>query len=84
MKLSDIPILIHTIQYDVGPPFAAITASPHLERLSTRFKVGIFDLYSRDTLLLSDPFIPQMLLEVVCMQRCFNLHTCGCGSDWNA
>lgn len=54
MKLSDIPILIHTAQRDVGPPFAAITASAHLERLSTRFKVGIFDLFSRDACVRSD------------------------------
>ena len=27
MNLSNIPFLIHWVLYDVGPPFAAITAS---------------------------------------------------------
>ncbi|XP_058258308.1 uncharacterized protein LOC131361290 isoform X2 [Hemibagrus wyckioides] len=41
---------IRLVQYDVGPPFAAITASTLLGRLSTRFRsvfMGIFDHSSR-------------------------------------
>ncbi|XP_058230352.1 uncharacterized protein LOC131343021 isoform X2 [Hemibagrus wyckioides] len=40
------------VQYDVSPPFAAITASTLLGRLSTRFRsvfMGIFDHSSRST-----------------------------------
>ncbi|MEQ2252936.1 hypothetical protein ILYODFUR_026911 [Ilyodon furcidens] len=45
MKLSDIPFLIHRVQYDVGSPFGDITASTLLGRLSTRLRsifMGIF------------------------------------------
>ena len=50
MNLSDIPFLIHRVQSDVGPPFAAITASTLLGRLSTRFRsvfMGLLDHSSR-------------------------------------
>uniref|UniRef100_A0A3P8U8X8 HECT domain-containing protein n=1 Tax=Amphiprion percula TaxID=161767 RepID=A0A3P8U8X8_AMPPE len=49
MSISDIPFLIHRVQYDVSPPFAAITA---LTLLFTRFRsvfMGIFDHSSRST-----------------------------------
>lgn len=48
MNLCDIPFLIHKVSCDVGPPFAAITASSLAGRISTRFRsmfIGIFDCY---------------------------------------
>lgn len=37
-ELSNIPFLIHRVQYDVSPPFAAKRALTLLGRLSTRFR----------------------------------------------
>ena len=57
MNASGIPFLNHRIYYDVGPPFAAITASTLLGRLSTRFRsvfMGIFDHSSRSAFVRSD------------------------------
>jgi len=39
MNFNDIPLLIHRVSFGVGPPFAAITASTLLRRLSTRFRI---------------------------------------------
>ncbi|MEQ2254959.1 hypothetical protein ILYODFUR_008957 [Ilyodon furcidens] len=52
MNLSDAPFLIHRVQQDAGPPFAAIAASTLLGRLSTRFRsvfMGILNHFSRKT-----------------------------------
>jgi len=57
MNLSDIPFLIHRVKYDVGPPFAAITASTLLGKLSTRFRsdfMGFLGHYSRSAFVRSD------------------------------
>ena len=56
MNLSDIPFLIHRV-YDIGPPFAAITASTLLGKLSTKFRsvfMGIFDHSSSSAFVRSD------------------------------
>jgi len=53
MNLSDIPFLIHRVYIDVGLPFAAMTASTLLGKLSTRFRsvlMGIFNHSSRSAL----------------------------------
>lgn len=47
MNLNDIPFLIHRVSCGVGSPFAAITASALLGRLSIRFNVGIVEHPSR-------------------------------------
>ena len=50
MNFNCIPVLVHRVQYWVGPPFEAITASTLLGRLSTRFRsvsMGMFDHSSR-------------------------------------
>ena len=52
LKWHPILNLIYRVQYDVGPSFAAITASTVLGRLSTGFRIvfmGIFDHSSRST-----------------------------------
>ena len=53
MNFNSIPILVRRVQYWVGPPFAAITASTLLGRLSTWFRsvsMGMFDHSSRSTI----------------------------------
>ena len=57
VNMIGIPFLIHSVEYDVGPPIAAITASTLFGRLSTRFRnmfMGIFDHSFRRTSVRSD------------------------------
>uniref|UniRef100_A0A3P8S0T8 Uncharacterized protein n=1 Tax=Amphiprion percula TaxID=161767 RepID=A0A3P8S0T8_AMPPE len=77
MNVSDIPFLIHGVQYDVGPPFAARTASTLLGRLSTRFRsvfMGIIDHSSRSSFVRSHTDVgPEGLALSLCSnssQRC--------------
>uniref|UniRef100_A0A3P8T6V7 mRNA m(6)A methyltransferase n=1 Tax=Amphiprion percula TaxID=161767 RepID=A0A3P8T6V7_AMPPE len=77
MNVSDIPFLIHRVQYDIGPHFAAVTASTLLGRLSTRFRsvfMGIFDHSSRSAFVRSHTDVgPEGLALSLCSnssQRC--------------
>ena len=50
MNFNGMPVLVNRVQYWVGPPFAAMTASTLLGRLSTRFRsvsMGMFGRSSR-------------------------------------
>ena len=81
MTLSDIQFLIHRVYYDVSPPFAAITASTLLEKLSTRFRsvfMGIFDHSSRSTFVRSDIDVGQKAWLSVSAQ----IHPKGVLSGW--
>lgn len=58
--LLDTPFLIHGVQYAVGPPFAAITATTLLGRLSRRFRsglMGMFDHSSRSAFVRSHTYL---------------------------